>query len=44
MYVCYMCVFWKWFIDDLLLEDYGAKCHVQQYFSYIVAVSFIGRR
>jgi hypothetical protein len=25
-------------------EDYGVKCHFQQYFSYIVAVSFIGER
>jgi hypothetical protein len=25
-------------------EDYGFKCHFQQYFSYIVAVSFIGER
>jgi hypothetical protein len=21
---------------------YGVKCHIQQYFSYIMAVSFIG--
>jgi hypothetical protein len=25
-------------------EDYGFKSHFQQYFSYIVAVSFIGER
>ena len=26
------------------MVDYGVKCHFQQYFSYIMAVSFIGGR
>ena len=27
-----------------LVYVYGAECHFQQYFSYIVAISFIGGR
>jgi hypothetical protein len=30
-------------MSNILLESYGVQRHFQQYFSYIVAVSFIGR-